>query len=171
MPWVIVVVLISWMAVTVAAQAAHCGLGRWRPGQRSGILPRWTFFAPYPEVRDYRLYFRARPERGVFRSWQEIRLADVRFPLSSLWNPGKRIQKGLYFTMFSLLVLKHRAVQTCLTQTEEYRKVLEYVRDMKHPPDAQEVQFMIARSYGFVSNLDPKPVFLSEVHSLSCSSS
>jgi hypothetical protein len=167
MPWVIVVGLMTWLAVTVAAQAAHCGLGRWRPSHRSGILPRWTFFAPYPEVRDYRLFVRARPANGPFGSWREIPLADVRFPLSSVWNPRKRIQKGLYFALSSLLALKRQTAQDRLVQTEAYRRVLGYVRETRLSPESREVQFMIARSYGFVSSLKPKSVFLSEIHPLS----
>lgn len=96
-----------WLALTLAAQID--ALARFiNPFDPFHVIPRWTFFAPNPGVRDYHLVIRDREESGHLGPWRAVPLCKDRPKFAYLWNPQKRAKKILNDNVQAIKILIRR---------------------------------------------------------------
>src|ERR1700749_2377098 len=86
--------VILWLAATIGYQftPVRAAIGRLDVLR---LLPRWSFFAPFPTMRDSHLVVRDLCDDGKICAWQPAAAFPVRRPIDAIWNPAKRPQKVL----------------------------------------------------------------------------
>lgn len=154
------------LSASVVAHVSPRRLGEWLWNTPLLFIPRWTFFAPYPGVRDYQILARCRIDDGSISEWRELLFAEPRTIVGSLWNPPKRVKKKLYFALRILVQSAPRHGPQGIVSTPPYLTVLSYVVSLLRRPDVQAVQFMVVRSYGFVTSREPRRLIVSKMHEL-----
>jgi len=127
------------------------------------FVPNWSFFAPVPNMHDYRLFHRVIDKNGAVFEWQaSYTLRDQRPFYVFLWNPQKRFLKGF-------LDLSHDLLKFCnavqdknqICSSLPYLHILNFVDAQAHIEEAEKIQFVIMTD----SALHPTRVaFLSEIH-------
>jgi hypothetical protein len=73
------------------------------------ILPRWTFFAPNPAMRDCHIVCRDRLVNGSLSPWTPVRFSPGRTAMDVIWHPGKRPRKVLSDAAQSLKRMRRRS--------------------------------------------------------------
>lgn len=162
---VVGVLIAVWLALTVLAQFRL--LQRLlSPFDGFHLIPRWTFFAPNPGVRDYHLVVRERLADGRLTSWQNVPVYEARPPLAFLWHPQKRASKVLSDAIQTLgFLLRREGVSVSgLPFTLPYLVLLRYAaRAVPAQRGATEFQFAIVDSAGHFQRPLECP-FLSSFH-------
>lgn len=164
------VVLTAWFILSAAGQlTAPWGnrpLDRLRTWDVFGLIPNYKFFAPRPAEHDYHLLIRTVGFSGELGPWRQIAGPPDRHWWHALWNPDRRAFKSLSDVMAVAYRHDHdkpRAVLTALP----YLALLNYVTEAAaHDQGAANVQFVLAISYGVLSDDAPSVVFKSDLHRL-----
>ena len=115
------------------------------------IIPRWTFFAPNPGVRDYHLVIRDRCSDGRLAGWKSVPVYSPRPKFGYFWNPQKRSSKILNDAVQAIkLLLKRENIGiTGISFTVPYLLLLHYAAHaVPAEPDAVEFQIAIIESSG-----------------------
>jgi hypothetical protein len=128
------------------------------------LLPRWTFFAPNPAVRDSHLLIRYELSDGSFGRWHTVPFAGPRSPLDCVWNPTKRPRKVLSDATQSLKVIRARNRSIANLQcTLPYLLLLRHCWSRpERPRDAISYQFAIVET----SNRENRAIRLAFVSGL-----
>ena len=154
-----------WWGVSVATQIPKCRSFI----QRRDILnlaPAWNFFAPTPGQGDYHLLYRDRDSAGEITDWHEISDADSRPWWTFAWNPGKRPRKALFDVAQACALISRATDADLLPCTFPYLVLLNHVSALPREDDALATQFLIMYSHGTVSDREPEPVMISNLHDL-----
>jgi hypothetical protein len=102
--WIAWVAISIWLLVTLVAQ--HTGLGsRLARYDAVRLIPRWTFFAPNPGVKDYHLVVRDQTSNLVLSEWKTVTFGPDRRWFNLLWHPHKRARKILSDAVQSLRIV------------------------------------------------------------------
>jgi hypothetical protein len=165
---VIAVGLSVWLGLSVLKQFRHAPWSRTlKRLDRTGVLPDWRLFAPSPARSDYRLLYRDMSASGTLTSWKEIDFRN-HSGWRAVWHPERRIRKGLSVSIAALI--RHATAAGTFERRRllgtSYLLILNFVE--KQPRDFRAVrrQFVVAQTYGFGSDGDPRLVFLSAFHFL-----
>jgi len=129
------------------------------------VLPKWTFFAPHPGCTDYRLLYRDYDDQEQPSEWREIPLVRKRAWLDALWNPDKRLSKGIFDLAQSLILIRqtHESLAVTMTSTP-YVALAHYVNSLPYAKSTHYRQFMIAQSHGMFPKTAPEILMCSGVH-------
>ncbi len=129
------------------------------------VVPRWTFFAPNPGTSDYHLLYRPLDEDRKPGAWVEHELA-TRTLASILWNPHKRLRKGVFDMQQALMSLSRKHEIDVLQLTVPYLALLNVssLELAKASPQAAYHQFAIAETKGPDGNCDCRLLFRSSPH-------
>jgi hypothetical protein len=162
-------VLILFVAGWLIAAVRQCNFNRFRGLKRHdplSLVPTWSFFTPYPGSFDCKLLYRDRDENGERGPWREVELGHAQAPWIALWNPRKRVLKALRGALSTLISSAQATGPEAIVSAAPYRMILHYISSLEHPEASRQTQFMVLRSYGFVSDRDPKKLFVSRMHTL-----
>jgi hypothetical protein len=133
------------------------------------LVPIWTFFAPHPGRTDVHLFYRDRDADGQVTEWREITL-ERRTAALSLWNPRRRISKGVIDVAPDLVKgTNYKAKEPVPKQKVlgfPYLILLNYVCCQPIDFRAKMRQFAVARTNGIAAEENPEVVFLSAFHKL-----
>jgi hypothetical protein len=143
-------VVTLWLVITLLAQHS-----RFQPFINAfnalHIIPRWTFFAPNPGVRDYHLVIRDRCSDGCVTGWKSVPVYSPRPRFGYLWNPQKRSSKIMNDAVQAIKLLSKRENigAAGIPFTAPYLLLLYYAAHAVPPePDAIEFQIAIIESTG-----------------------
>jgi hypothetical protein len=139
-----------WLVITLLAQ--HPRFQPFINGFNAlHIIPRWTFFAPNPGIRDYHLVIRDRCSDGRLTGWRSVPVYSPRPRFGYLWNPQKRSSKIMNDAVQAIkLLLKRENIGTAgIHFTVPYLLLLYYAGHATRPePDGIEFQIAIIESTG-----------------------
>ena len=163
--WIVVVV---WLTLTVIAQFSGMSqvVARY---DTFHLVPRWTFFAPNPGVKDYHVAYRDKCTGGQTSSWRSIDVGVRRTFVGCVWHPQKRERKILMDSVQSLRVAMRlaseapRAVEVSLPYLMLLRVVMV---TPKADPGSVERQFVVVESCGHQIR-DVQIAFSSSFHKFS----
>lgn len=166
---IIAVILVSLFTISVVSQIRAGQYVHWlRRHDVFGLIPTWTFFAPTPGRSDYHVLFRDEMESGHLSLWREVP-TELGSSVKALWNPGKRLRKGLCDHISCLL----RSLPTFhgdprgVVLHPSYLTLLSWVCALPRDPCAIRRQFVVVETTGFDdTRSDPVPLFLSYLHDL-----
>lgn len=130
------------------------------------LVPAWNFFAPTPGQGDYHLLVRYQDADDTITDWRELSLHDSRPAISFLWNPEKRIRKALFDVAQAAATLARASDGDLVVGTIPYLAVLNHVVAAPREPGTTAVQFLVMFSHGVLTDREPEPVMLSELHDL-----
>ena len=68
---VVIAVLSTWLCISVVLQFRPKGIISLKQYDFFALLPRWTFFAPRPEISDYCVLYRDRMWTGELSPWRK----------------------------------------------------------------------------------------------------
>jgi len=140
---VVAVVLLVWLAATVAGQFGV--RSRWiRSGFLGWCLPEWRLFAPVPGDHDYHLIYRTQSAAGEVDEFA-IAALYARTPVRALWNPAGRQQKMLRDVVRRLLAETRSAPADAVPQLPPYRLLLGTVWRVCRAEEVAGVQFAVLR--------------------------
>jgi hypothetical protein len=143
-------IVILWLVVTLLAQ--HRSFQPFINAFNAlHVIPRWTFFAPNPGVRDYHLVIRDRWSDGRLTGWKSVPVYSPRPRFGYLWNPQKRSSKILNDAVQAIkLLLKRENIGTAgIPFTVPYLLLLYYAAHaVPSEPEALEFQMAIIESSG-----------------------
>jgi hypothetical protein len=131
------------------------------------VIPRWTFFAPNPGVRDYHLVVQDRRRDGSMTGWKSVPVYAARPARAWLWHPEKRSSKIMNDAIQSIKFLQKQGEvgPTGLPFTMPYLLLLRHASHAVPPePDSAEFQIAIIESTGH-DNRKLECSFLSDFHS------
>lgn len=128
------------------------------------MIPVWTFFAPNPGTTDIHLLYRDKLTSGDVMRWREVPFFTS--PLRAIWNPYKRLQKGLSDLGNELqdYAANHLEHPELILTHIGFIALLNFVSRQPHAPSTAFTQFVIARSYGRHSQTQAEVMFLSTFH-------
>jgi hypothetical protein len=132
------------------------------------LLPVWTFFAPNPGSKDYRLLIRGyEADDQLPSTWKEIPLVRKRTLRDCLFNSEKRFLKGLFDLVQSLVTVRqsHRDLTAVVTSLP-YVAILNFVAGLEKPETVRYIQFIIVQTDGFFAECGPEVLLRSRVHSV-----
>lgn len=154
-----------WLLVTILFQISPTGWIRWpKYYDYFAMIPVWTFFAPNPGTTDVHLLYRDKVSNGAVMSWREVPFhASV---LRAVWNPRKRLQKGLSDLGNDLqgYAAEHLEHPELILTHPGFIALLNFVSRQPHAPSTTFTQFALARSYGNHSETPTDVMFLSTFH-------
>jgi len=131
------------------------------------VIPSWAFFAPNPGVTDYQLLYRDRLFDGQFSNWKEVQYRNTSF-LRSMWNSEKRRRKAIADSCkFLLQSISKNSNNKSVVLSIPYITILTYIMSMPKSPLCEYRQFLIARTFGYISSSQPDILFISHQHVLS----
>lgn len=162
-----VVFFTAWILITMLLQVDAGGRIRWlKYFDYFALIPVWTFFAPNPGTTDVHLLYRDRLSDGTVLSWREVPYGAG--PLRAIWNPQKRLQKGLsdLGTGVQRYAAQHLDRPELVLTHPGFIMLLNFVTQQPHAPLAVFTQFAVARSYGRGAEMPADVMFLSTFHHL-----
>jgi hypothetical protein len=183
MSYFIVLFLVGWLALSVAAQvrgqhlrSARKILGRIRDYDYCSMIPSWSFFAPNPGTRDFQLMYRDKLLDGQFTVWKSVQCLSYPY-LRFVWNPHKRRAKAIVDLCVFLMGDLKRVLEAEAPEKAEalgksiyislpYIGLATYISRVPHSPFSDFTQFMIATSYGFDTDKPPEIAFISPLYRL-----
>ena len=134
------------------------------------LIPSWTFFAPNPVVSDYQILYRDKLLNGQFSNWKQVQYRNNSI-LHSIWNPDKRKRKAI--ANYCKTILKSASKNPkndAILLSFPYLVILTYIMSMPKNPVCKYRQFLIARTFGYISSKPPDILFISPLHNLSAES-
>ncbi|QKW53636.1 hypothetical protein [Streptomyces buecherae] len=158
-----------WLAATVCAQLPAT-FPRWEKLLKfdvARLLPRYHFFAPFPDTYDYHLLVRVRSREGRPGPWREITAEPERTRWSAVWHPGRRECKLLRDLAESLRLSDPQCAEPGTLVSNPYLLLLNHAVAAVRTDSAAtggEVQFLIATTVGRAGANPPQPLFLSRHH-------
>jgi hypothetical protein len=154
-----------WLLVTILFQINAWGWIGWLKGHDYfAMIPAWTFFAPNPGTTDVHLLYRDKLSDGAVMGWREVPYHTS--ALRVVWNPHKRLQKGLSDLGNELqrYAADHLEQPELILTSSGFIALLNFVTRQPHALSTAFTQFAIARSYGFDSQERADVMFLSAFH-------
>lgn len=161
------VVLGGWFGLSVLQQMDRTTWPR-RVDPTSMMIPNWRFFAPVPARHDYNVLYRSRSALDKVGEWHEESFTVPRALGQVFWHPARRREKAIFDVASELFQVSPelkdpRAIQLSVS----YLSLLNYLsRNVVHPPDQVDVQFLVARTALHEPKVEPQLLFLSEWHRL-----
>ena len=126
-------------------------LGSW---DKLGILPNYSFFAPNPINKDFRLVYRFIGDTD--ETWKEVPVYNISFFYKSVWNPFKYYNKGIIDTCQQLLMDYHQVANKNHVQLSEgYIRILQMIAGHLHErhQNTKTIKFAIVSSVYEQGNL------------------
>lgn len=131
------------------------------------LIPYWTFFAPNPNISDYRFFYVLFDNHGNKGDFIEVNYFYAKQWFSVLWHPYKRVNKFYFDTVQSLVLLFKEVDNERISTTLPYYILLNYLKEVNQGNDNfSEIQFIIIETYGIITDKEPKMIFSSKVHSI-----
>ena len=172
----VALVLGLWLLASVLVQASMLfrNFGRYcckflkhlKEWDHFGLLPCFTFFSLAPDF-DFRLLYRDKLVDGQFSPWRLIETKMSRWKW--LWNPGKRKIKALddiCHAMISMAASELRCQKTHLLTQFPYLELAYHVSGIAPAALSRQRQFMVARTFGYISDRQPEILFISPLFRL-----
>jgi len=129
------------------------------------LLPKWTFFAPNPGCTDYRLLYRDFNDREQPSQWREVPMVRKRAWADAIWNPDKRLSKGLFDLAQSLMIIRQDYDNPAVLMTSiPYVALAHYVEWLPRDQPVKSRQFMIVQTHGIFASSGPDVLMHSGVH-------
>jgi hypothetical protein len=138
-----------WLLITLVAQFRWIvPFTRWLDGIH--LIPRWTFFAPNPGIRDHHLVLRERLADGQLGAWRSVPVYPPRPPLAWLWHPRKRASKVLSDAIQALgFLMRHGLEPDAVSCTLPYLVLVRYAAAvLPRTPGAMQFQIAIIDTAG-----------------------
>lgn len=128
------------------------------------LIPAWSFFAPNPGTTDVHLLYRDKLADGTVTHWKQVQCETTL--LRGIWNPHKRLQKGISDMTSDLQRYASRNAKHAerVLIYPSFLALLNFVSQQPHTATAAEAQFTIARSFGQHSQQDVQVQFVSNFH-------
>ena len=158
--------LVIWFVLSILLQFRGRLSERLAAHDFLNLLPIWTFFAPAPGASDYHLLYRDFDSLGVASEWVQIPSTFQRSVIRTIWNPRKRINKGV-LDMIQVLskmqnaFINERAV-VCLSIP--YLALTNFVCGQPRSNGAVSREFVIVETHGYHARYPLKVVFRSDAH-------
>jgi hypothetical protein len=155
-----------WLALSVLNQFKRGSLiARVKRHDALALIPTWTFFAPRPGVTDFNVMYRDCTVSGGFSPWYEMRHENGgRF--RAVWNPSKRVGKGITDTCNTLLQLSSKNLGRGILVQVPYLLLLNHVSAAPRTDASHMRQFAIVRTTGHDAPRDTTMLFVSALHRL-----
>ncbi len=102
------VMVVIWLIATIAYQYKPYS-NKMAPLDIFRLLPRWTFFAPNPAMRDCHVLIRDQYADGSLGPWTPLALAAPRGRFDPIWHPSKRARKIMSDASQSLKTMRREA--------------------------------------------------------------
>ena len=121
------------------------------------VLPKWTFFAPNPGRYDNRILYRDKLQDGQKSDWMELPLIEKRGWLSAIWNPHKRLTKGVSDAVHEMAVsrqISRDVYQETFPVQVPHLFFLNCVLNADQPTQSKERQYVVVASHGFDENTE-----------------
>ncbi|WP_019806229.1 hypothetical protein [Saccharomonospora halophila] len=166
--WGLYGTLATWYALTVCQQADRPPALAKRLDPTAMAIPNWRFFAPTPARHDFNVLYRDELADGTRTPWREHEIVAERTLPQMLWHPVRRMEKALFDVASELLKATESVPDPSrIPLTVSYLALLNFATNqVPHHPDAVRVQFLIAQSAGHDERVEPRMLFLSDVHDL-----
>ena len=160
-----------WLFLTIVAQFSGIKWIKWIIDRDPfDLIPSWTFFAPNPIVSDYQILYRDKLFNGQFRNWEQVKYRDYSV-FHSILNPDKRRRKAIAgYCKTILKSASENPKNESITLSYPYLVILTYIMSMPKNPLYKSRQFLIARSFGYLSSKQSDILFISHLHNLSSNS-
>ncbi len=164
----IICILGIWLWLSIFAQFSGIKWIKWiKDKDPFAFIPSWTFFAPNPGVTDYKLLYRDKLFDGWFSNWKEVTYRNNSI-LHSIWNFDKRRRKAITDSCISLIQsVKKNPKNKAILLSIPYLFILTYIVSRPKNDLCEHRQFLIARTFGYVSSKQPDILFISPLHKLS----
>jgi hypothetical protein len=156
-----------WVLISLLYQTKSVKWVQWlKYGDVFAMIPAWSFFAPNPGTTDVHLLYRDKLVDGNITHWREVRLAVN--PARVVWNPYKRLQKGMSDMGNDLqrFAARHTKRAELILIHTSFIALLNFVTRQPSAPLAEFRQFVVARSFGAHSLDEADILFLSDFHRL-----
>ncbi|WP_343522559.1 hypothetical protein [Pedobacter sp.] len=165
--YIIVFILVFWFTISVLYQIPRVRRTHLKIYDSFSLVPAWSFFAPNPGTSDYHLLYRDKLDNDSLTVWKESNFEKTSFA-KAFWNPNKRKSKTLFDVIMSFTGLeKDDAIS--IKYSLAYLMVLNHVSNyIRHSPFSKSTQFIIVEKFGYISQEEPKIIFVSEFHDLPC---
>jgi hypothetical protein len=145
---VIIGAVVCFLILTIAYQFRRLGdaLSRYDVLR---LLPRWTFFAPNPAMRDIHVVSRDRFADGSTSPWGSVIFAPPRAALDFIWHPGKRPRKVVSDAAQSVKMIQYESGADGIQYSLPYLVILSHCLS-QHPrlDGASARQFAIVETTG-----------------------
>ena len=130
------------------------------------LLPTWTFFAPNPGSTDFRLVYRNIDHQDRLSAWEEVPLVRTRHWRDALWNPEKRLSKGLFDLAQTLMTIRRMYESPDVAMTSlPYVAIVRFVESLPRSPSVRCRQFMVLQTHGMLNpHQEPEVLVRSAVH-------
>ena len=155
----------GWLALSAVCQIPGALSDRIRRLDLCGVVPRWNFFAPTPGTWDYHLLYRDRLADGTITDWRELPIVEARRWTHAVWNPGRRYKKAL-FDLTTLLMRECGNSLQPIQISVPYLAMINHISALDRLPTSRATQFVIMSSFGYGSDREPSPMFVSAMHPL-----
>jgi len=164
----IISILGIWLFLSIVAQFRGIKWIKWILDRDPfDFIPSWTFFAPNPGVTDYQILYRDKLFNGQFSYWKQVQYRDNSI-LHSMLNPDKRRRKAIADYCKSILKSADKNQRDkAILLSFPYLAILTYVMSMPKNPLCEYRQFLITRTFGYISSKQPDILFISHLHNLS----
>jgi hypothetical protein len=163
--WMTISVLGVWLAASVQRQFPGTASARLDAVDLFHIIPIWTFFAPRPGESDFHLLYRDHDAAGLTSDWREIPTTFENHPLRMIWNPRKRVAKGVLD--MTQVLMQIRGEPLAVTRLSiAYLALLNFVCSQHAESSARAREFVIAETHGYLPLGPLQLVFRSDVHAL-----
>ena len=148
--WTVAAVLV-FGAILVATVAVQPGRWRWRSLVRArdpvGLIPWWTFFAPYPGTTDTRLLWRERLVDGAVGPWREA-VPPPTGLRRAVWNPTKRARKAVWDCSLKIPPAWGRGDDAMAMLRLPYLMIVQHVVGQPASPRSASRQFALVATQG-----------------------
>lgn len=155
----------SWLIASILVQFMPSKENYLRKYDPLNLLPKWSFFAPFPATSNLVLLYRTSQSDNQFSVWYETKLPQQRKWYNFIWNPLKRNRKAL-FDIAAILANSKKKDNNSIMISTPYLLLLEFLtsESLRFHPEASQIQFMITSSYHEHLKKDPRLIFLSNIH-------
>ncbi len=160
---VLLMVFIAWFSLTALRQTRGRLARRLTDWDVAGTLPVWRFFAPMPGCFDYHLLVRDLSADGTITDWSEVP-GWPRRGWNVVWNPGKRLRKGLLDVATALIQEQERMTPEAVRLSVPYLVLLNYISRLPRQEVVERRQFLLMVSSGYEIDLEPEILCLSGIH-------
>jgi hypothetical protein len=118
---------------------------------RVGLVPQWSFFAPTPGVQNLYLLYRDVHVGGDTTAWRVVHGMDGdREPWSFIWNPRRRLRKGLHDLISGLDAARDQARPELVQLTLPYLLIVNHISSLPRLDGVWATEFiiMVSDPYG-----------------------
>ena len=153
-----------WLTGSIVVQIRTARVQALRRFDIFSLLPQYNFFAPTPGTKDFHLLYRFQTADDAFGPWREVTRPPYRSWTNCLWNPGRRERKALFDLVTTLAKEIRQCSDTGIQVSLPYLVFLNHLSHLLPGAEGLRVQFMVMLSHGSLSQEEPRPLFLSQIH-------